>query len=148
MGLASQSCSGQSPRSNRLDFENATSSRLPCPNELDSIRFAPGWRNLLTWPSAVLVHSWFDLCGRCGLIHGNDTSTSGAASQKRLMVLIERKIPEDYTLCPVARGADDQLHLLLKKLPFLPFAAGTLGQQMSLSGKRWCSSFCEVTLPP
>jgi len=44
------------------------------------------------------------------------------------MVLIERKIPEDYTLCPVARGADDQLHLLLKKLPFLPFAAGTLGQ--------------------
>src|SRR5207302_1432020 len=63
-----------------------------------------------------------------GMIHGDDATAVRAASEKRLMILIESEVPEHHAPGPVPRRANHQMDLLLEKISLLPIAAGAFGE--------------------
>src|SRR4030095_15975256 len=71
-----------------------------------------------------VVHGRSNLCWRTRFVHNDLAAARRATAQVRLMILIERQIPQDHALRPMARYANNQLHLLLEHFAFLPIAAG------------------------
>jgi len=69
------------------------------------------------------VHRGSDRRWRCGVVDGDYAAAIRAAAQMRSVILIEREIPENDALRPVASGFDDEARLSHEEIAFLPFAA-------------------------
>src|SRR6266851_1717837 len=86
-------------------------------------------------PERREIHGGYDSRGRDGIINRNYGAAGLAATEKRLVILIQSQVPQDHALRPIPGCGDDQANLLLKQSSFLPLAAGTFRKPNVLVGK-------------
>src|SRR5262249_37291513 len=72
------------------------------------------------------IHRRHYLHWRSRMIHRHYTTAVRASSEKWLVILIERQIPQDNAFRPIPRRVDNQPRLLFEQIALLPVAAGAL----------------------
>src|SRR6266481_741723 len=75
-------------------------------------------------------HSW-----RFRVVDGNNAAAVGASTKMRRVILVQREVPQNDTLPPVACRFDNEICLSNKQVAFLPFAAGTFRKPDAFGGE-------------